>query len=1484
MYIRRDEHAWSAPDAFGTAFAEHLQKLLASLESSTQRFVKRTPDGGPTVRARALPFYSGISAKGAKYSGAYLVGFDLDTDTLKALDEDLRLLSSEIWYVIGERGPAPETETRPDPAGAPVSNGHASTKEDAKTAVPRYDNHLMNGTSPPIHSFNNECGGVNLDHASEYLDFFCTFVNGEAGPFQNLHAIDDVIWPEDWSENVLPEPLLAKKKEIAAFSEIQDALSVGYDVAVESVDDLKNLIESRIDGLTGTRPLIEDDSKNFSLRDQTIEILKEQASAPATTGQTQSSYLTTLISYGNALFRAAFEIKQDGTIEMLDDSLIKGASNLPIAASQFRSNFEKGSLQQPIFLHLAPPPDPVRSWDERGYAQLRAAQISWEQNQRNLEFQTLNETSHRSDQDDVYEPGAVIIADARCGSDTDQDGVPSSGVRMELGTAPAEDAKPKSKAKPKVSNYSGETFYRPIIFRNIVFLNDFIISEALFEKSVTFENCTFFGRFLARNVQIKGSLSFKDCRLRALSDVHDDFTSRAEFALDLEDAVIAKNISIVRSTIQGMLTLRGARIEGRGRILSSIISPPYVKVTVDDEEAKGKSLPDAQAEGSEADPSQDAKKVERIRVALFRGEKKFKTGGLELKDCYFGGSLDIGQFGEIRRDASFGKDDPFTPTLVVGELRADNLRSEGSLNLLGLVTTSFTESLVYRTPQEQDEIDRHRRSRRGGVQPYLLSTRTDVRLSGAKVRGNLRVWKQSERLNESWEAAETIIGGEFDLTESEFGGTVDLRGIWVEEGLNLGRCRLSNQVLLSTMGFSTYFFQQSKIDGVEDKPLFAVPKPLLIPDRRDGSKGYSLWRNGRTYIGKDLDLRGTHIGSDCYISGAHIKGQIKGAGCQIDGSFIAAAMIDYFPPVSTQKNNVSALFEASREASLDQNWFDESSEQFTYLKSTQRSCCFVSLEKAADPEQENGQWLRIHGFQVLQTDAAGIHFRDAHIGGEIDFSGCRLGDRDSASSQTIGGTLKSCLVFDNMDIRGSVKFSDWTLQKAITTIRGNHYQSYLASNVFDLSDETPDLSDRAIAELIRRVLDFDHTAMHALGSIEILNSTVDSRLDLTGLTVLEGNLKIHDARVNGDVIAYGSPKEYEKTLPHHEDLKTRARGLHIEMLRCDGDMHLTGLELSEGLLCENITIAGETRLVSEDFAETESNGRAMSYARVADDLILQGSVFQRLTLHGGSTENEISLARTTINELKVVVEIPSNVDLRRARFDYLTFEDGLTDDDKTYTDLLDKQGQDKFSPEPYAMVETMLKTQGKSAAARRVYKAMMERQAKARFRTQISKIGPRFLVAPLAWFGTRFLYGWLTGFGTGWLRLGLIGTALIFASTALMAAPENFSRQYVDETDLTSEQCLSAYGPGLTISIPVISLQSDDVNTNTLNNMAVDQKPVFAWGCLLPVLETDAQQALHQRLNWGPSARSLAITFSVLGWIVWPMFVLSLTGFIRREG
>ncbi|MEM1378837.1 MAG: hypothetical protein AAGG69_15760, partial [Pseudomonadota bacterium] len=497
---------------------------------------------------------------------------------------------------------------------------------------------------------------------------------------------------------------------------------------------------------------------------------------------------------------------------------------------------------------------------------------------------------------------------------------------------------------------------------------------------------------------------------------------------------------------------------------------------------------------------------------------------------------------------------------------------------------------------------------------------------------------------------------------------------------------------------------------------------------------------------------------------------------------------------------------------------------------------------------------------------------------------CRLGNRDSASSQTIGGTLKSCLVFDNMDIRGSVKFSDWTLQKTITAIRGNHYQSYLASNVFDLSDETPDLSDRTIAELIRSVLDFDHTAMHAFGSIEILNSTVDSRLDLTGLTVLDGNLKIHDARVNGDVIAYGSPKEYEKTLPHHDGLKTRARGLHIEMLRCDGDMHLTGLELSEGLLCENITIEGETRLVSEDFAETESNGEAMSYARVADDLILQGSVFQRLTLHGGSTEKEISLARTKINELKVVVEIPANVDLRRARFDYLTFEDGLTDDDKTYTELLDKQGPEKFSPEPYAMVETMHKTQGKSAAARRVYKAMMERQATARFKTQISKISPRSLVAPLAWFGTRVLYGGLTGFGTGWLRLGLMGTALIFASIALMAAPENFSRPYVDETDLTSEQCLSAYGPGLTISIPVISLQSDDVNTNTLNNMAVDEKPVFAWGCLLPFLEADTKQALHQRLKWGPSARSLAISFSVLGWIVWPMFVLSLTGFIRREG
>ena len=60
----------------------------------------------------------------------------------------------------------------------------------------------LNGTSPPIHKFNDQYElSLNGDNALDYLRFFCFFVRGEEGPFFIFDHAEEVIFDADMSSN-----------------------------------------------------------------------------------------------------------------------------------------------------------------------------------------------------------------------------------------------------------------------------------------------------------------------------------------------------------------------------------------------------------------------------------------------------------------------------------------------------------------------------------------------------------------------------------------------------------------------------------------------------------------------------------------------------------------------------------------------------------------------------------------------------------------------------------------------------------------------------------------------------------------------------------------------------------------------------------------------------------------------------------------------------------------------------------------------------------------------------------------------------------------------------------------------------------------------------------------------------------------------------------------------------------------------------------
>ncbi|MGD9851830.1 MAG: hypothetical protein AB7T38_11220 [Nitrospirales bacterium] len=186
---------------------------------------------------------------------------------------------------------------------------------------------LLNGKSQIIHEINSygqreegNVGELDLetrDNCKDYLRFFCSFVMGKDGPFTIVETPDDLLWPNQSKENL-----------IVGFSTIVENRRDQYGWPAApinlSFEDLKRFAESnsKPEKLFGGKV---DFKRHFSDASTALEETKKCVKPVEVHPHIKERGHYTaegIVLYDEMLFKAKFEIKPDGLIEMITDEVI----------------------------------------------------------------------------------------------------------------------------------------------------------------------------------------------------------------------------------------------------------------------------------------------------------------------------------------------------------------------------------------------------------------------------------------------------------------------------------------------------------------------------------------------------------------------------------------------------------------------------------------------------------------------------------------------------------------------------------------------------------------------------------------------------------------------------------------------------------------------------------------------------------------------------------------------------------------------------------------------------------------------------------------------------------------------------------------------------------------------------------------------------------------------------------------------------------
>jgi hypothetical protein len=1304
----------------------------------------------------------------------------------------------------------------------------------------------LNGSSPPIHQLNAATGEIDMARSKGYCDFFCAFTSAEDGPFSVIHRTDEFEWAK-WPDDIkLFEGvrIAELKKNVGA-----DRVVTGpADVPLDTFGSVKVSTLREVADLGDYRPINDEVLEEFATAN--VEIgsgaklpeLRQQLDAAR---QKPGTAWAVVISYGRRLFKALMVVRPQGVVDMLFDVPLHPSVDMyPIAQKVFSDR-----LGIPLCRSLIDLPAPKR---ETGIVE---------------KLQRIRRQPQ------------------------------IAGLVQSLSAGPAPMPQPIDQfdgvIETALDEFRGHTLEFPISFTGVDFFEEVNFENTTFSGNVRFFRCRFLRQVNFRNAQFLGSLVFDRCIVtglpgeptaagqkhanssqRSLSDAQ---RNQLTTCLDLDGAVVKGDLDILRSTLEGSVTMRRATVSGRTRLQGSDVQPLY------DPQLKDKSGKVA----IRKEFTQGGNTAYGV-VAVDMRHSRFERG-LEIAARF--PDIDVGDFGSLQ-------DRSVQPTLVVGSVRGEHTQIGGSLIISGLITCNLQPSVF---------------ALHSGWQGW-----THVTFANARISGGVQMWSTGEGALDLWRVARTIVGNDLSFSQATIDGDCDLRGLWIGGDLTANDLRCTGRLNLSALSqrdidyWSSQFptWRLSKIVG------YALPEETLY---KEPNKSARLAKFGRTRIIGAVELAGVELGS-LFIDGAHIGGAVlcdRGRFGQISANISLSPLEDSIH-ASSVKDLISVLGSGPADRldgllgylrdNLDTIDLRATRDGGAGLLTMRTRAARIQLRDAVVRGRISlaGMWLTEEGHQSdaqAAADARPVHRRRmlqewaAHIAKQIE-DGRRAptwtpppqfaGSGDSDRGDEAGVPQAPRIIIENTLVEGPLYFHNPDYCRDLALRENNHTcQAYktLLEKINGTAQQPRDTKSLAgdmtaaerlnLAKLLYQQMYTGHDCAWIGGRVQIVNSTIKGRLDISGLTV-GGQVEIKDVDLASDLLAATCRSEaFPGAAP--DALYLVAQSLDLEMLRCGGDAQLAGLVTPGDLTGRNMVVKGHLELLNSrkdpmTWGRWSKLGLRPAFVGGCVELTgvdinwLQAIAIPSGSSNSGSSNIKWTLERSTIGRLNFSEPLPQEIDLRGLDCRRISLPGEKEGEDRHWRDELLKASnlldRGRPSKETAALFERLLRVQGRIPEANRVHAGTLGPLR-----------GPFFRLLASLW---------------GALALFVIGLLLVEAAfLGITAHEDNWDPPPLATLMERTRWNDNGNSPGR--QHPALSPSSATINLTQSIVKAVEiGLPIVA----LSARDNASDPKLRENgdtIGFGrwftvpvPPA-ALASLISLLGWIIWPLLILSVSGFARRE-
>jgi hypothetical protein len=388
-------------------------------------------------------------------------------------------------------------------------------------------------------------------------------------------------------------------------------------------------------------------------------------------------------------------------------------------------------------------------------------------------------------------------------------------------------------------------------------------------------------------------------------------------------------------------------------------------------------------------------------------------------------------------------------------------------------------------------------------------------------------------------------------------------------------------------------------------------------------------------------------------------------------------------------------------------------------------------------------------------------------------------------------------------------------------------------------------------------------------------------------TKIRGHLRLIRAQVLGDIMLYGADIEGEldlrdvdvranitcipdklESLSKLELLETLVQRVNFETLNTTGNIDLTELTVTEDLILRDTLVRGRLKLCANDAKQKPINNQEheaelvsdqkfidrWTYTKIGGKLRLDAANISHLILSGDNfmeaspirkpiEQDEVSvvLERAIVGRLEIVESLPRSLDLSNLIVG--SWEWKWKEKDK---EMLVLERSYPFRKSNYLAIEKDLRNKGRDEEADRIHVSMRQRDRKE------SQSWSRKLVDKVLWdLPTRY--------GTTSKRLFVLMLVLSIISVSLFSNPNSV------EYDIAASEQRQP---------PVVHLNPEAQDWNIGNAI------FFAVRLHVPIVSLGIDEEVRPS---GLMLQAYAVAAVATSWVAWPLFIASLSGFLRNR-